>query len=67
MIQRLYCGLYFSPVIILVMKLTRMRWVGHVACTGESRAIYRDLVVKPDGKRPLGRPRCNWEDNIKVD
>jgi hypothetical protein len=44
-----------------------MRWTGHVAHTGERRGIYRVLVGKPEGKRPLRRPRCRWEDNIKVD
>ena len=44
-----------------------MRWVGHVACMGERRSLYRVLVRKPEGKRPLGRPRPIWEDNIKMD
>ena len=44
-----------------------MRWVGHVARMGERRELYRDLVGKPEGKRLLGRPRCRWEDNIKMD
>jgi len=44
-----------------------MRWVGHVARIGESRSIYRVLVGKPEGKRPLGKPRRRWEDNIKMD
>jgi len=44
-----------------------MRWVGHVANMGEGRGMYRVLVVKPEGKRPFGRPRCRWEDNIKMD
>ena len=44
-----------------------MRWVGHVVCTGERRGVYRVLVGKPEGKRPLGRPRRRWEDNIKMD
>jgi hypothetical protein len=44
-----------------------MRWVGHVACIGEVRSVSRVLVGRPEGKRPLGRPRCRWEDNIKVD
>jgi len=43
-----------------------MRWMGHVACMGERRGIYRVLVGKPEGKRALGRPRCRWED-IKMD
>jgi hypothetical protein len=45
----------------------RMRWVGHVARIGVERGVYRVLVGKPEGKRPLGRPRCRWEDNIKMD
>jgi len=44
-----------------------MRWVGHVAHMGEGRGMYRVLVRKPEGKRPLGRPRRRWEDNIKMD
>ena len=44
-----------------------MRWVGHVARMGEERRTYRVLVGKPEGKRPLGRPRCRWVDNIMVD
>ena len=44
-----------------------MRWVGHAACMGEGRGVYRVLVGKPVGKRPLGRPRRIWEDNIKMD
>ena len=43
-----------------------MRWAGHVARMGESRGVYRVLVEKPEGKRPLGRPRLRWEDNIKM-
>jgi len=44
-----------------------MRWAGHVACMGEGSSVYRVLVGKPEGKRPLGRPRHKWEDNIKRD
>jgi len=44
-----------------------MRWAGHVASMGERRGVYRVLVRKPEGKRPLGRPRHRWEDNIKTD
>ena len=43
-----------------------MRWTGHVARMGHSRGVYRDLVGKPEGKSPLGRPRCRWKDNIKM-
>jgi hypothetical protein len=44
-----------------------MKWAGHVACMGERRGVCRVLVGKPEGNRPLGRPRCRWEDNIKMD
>ena len=44
-----------------------MRWAGHVARIGERRGVYRVLVGKPEGKRPLGRPRAGWEDTIKTD
>jgi hypothetical protein len=44
-----------------------MRWAGHVAHMGEGRDVYRVLVGRPEGKRPLGRPRHRWEDNIKMD
>jgi hypothetical protein len=44
-----------------------MRWTGHVACMGEGRGVYGASVWKPEGKRPLGRPRRRWEDNIKMD
>jgi hypothetical protein len=57
--------LYFSPNIVRVIYLGRMRWVGHVA-HGERRGIYRVLVGKPEGKRQLGRPRPRWEDIIKM-
>ena len=50
-----------------VIKSRRMRWAGHVAHMGEERGVYRALVGKPEGKRPLGRLRCRWEDNIKLD
>jgi len=44
-----------------------MRWAGHVACVGERRGVYRVLMGKPEGRRPLGRPRRRWEDNIEMD
>jgi hypothetical protein len=58
--------LYSSPNIIRVIKSRRMRWAGHVACMGEGRGVYRILVGRPEGRRPLGRPRRKWEDNIKM-
>jgi hypothetical protein len=58
--------LYSSPSIIRIIKSRRMRWVGHVARMGEKRKAYRSLVGKPQGKRPLGRPRHRWVDNIKM-
>jgi len=59
--------LYCSPNIVRVIKSRRMRWAGHVARMGERGGVYRVLVGKPEGKRPLGKPRHRWEDNIKVD
>ena len=59
--------LYCSPNIVRVIKLRRMRWAGHVARMGERRGVYRIWVGKPEGKRPLGRPRRKWGDNIKMD
>ena len=56
--------LYSSPNIVRVIKSRRMRWAGHVARMGEERGAYRVLVGKPDGKRPLGRARRRWVDNI---
>jgi hypothetical protein len=58
--------LYSSPSIIKIMK-SRMRWVGHVARMGVKRHVYRLLVGQPEGKRPLGRPRRRWVDNIRMD
>ena len=49
------------------MKSTRMRWAGHVAPMGETNGTFRGLMGKPEGKRPLGRPRRRWENNIKID
>jgi hypothetical protein len=59
--------LYSSPSIMRIIKSRRMRWAGHVARMGEQRNAYRLLVAKPEGKRPLGRPRRRWVDNIKID
>jgi len=53
--------------IVRVVKSRRMRWAGHVARMGEDRVLHRVLVGKPEGKRPLGRPRRRWEDKIKMD
>jgi hypothetical protein len=60
-------GLYSSPGIISVIKARRMRWAGHVARMGAVRGAYNILVGRPEGRRPLGRPRRRWEDNIKMD
>jgi len=59
--------LYSLLNIIQVIKSRRMRWVGQVACMGEWRGAYKVLVREPEGKRPLGRSKCIWEDNIKMD
>jgi hypothetical protein len=56
-----------SPSIIRIIKSRRMRWTGYVARMGEKRNAYRLLVGKPEGKRPLGRPRCRWVDTIRMD
>jgi hypothetical protein len=50
-----------------IIKVKRMRWAGHVARIGEKRNVYRSLARKSEGKRPLGRPRHRWIDNIKMD
>jgi hypothetical protein len=59
-------SLYSSPNIVKVIKSRRMWWAGHVARMGEGRGVYIVLVGRPESKRPLGRPRRRWEDNIKV-
>jgi len=61
--------LHSSPNIVPLIKSRRMRWAGHIAHMGERRGVYRVLVGKPEGKRPLGRPRRRWQDNtsIKID
>ena len=59
--------LYSLPNIVQVVKSRRTRWAGHVARMGEDRGEHRVLVGKPEGKRPLGRPKRRWEDNIKMD
>jgi hypothetical protein len=58
--------LYSLPNVVRVVK-SRMRWAGHVESMAEGRGVHRVLVGKPEGKRPLGRPRHRWEDNIKMD
>jgi hypothetical protein len=60
-------NLYGSPNITRIIKSRRMSWAGYVAGMGEKRNAYRISVEKPEGKRPLGRPRRWWEDNIKMD
>jgi hypothetical protein len=60
-------NLYSSPDIIRQVKSRRMRWAGHVARMGVERKVYIVLVGKPEGKRPLGRPRRRWEDGIRMD
>jgi hypothetical protein len=59
-------GLYSVPNIVRVIK-SRMRWAGHLTRMEEGRGVYRELVGKPEGKRPLGRPRRRWEDNVRMD
>jgi hypothetical protein len=60
-------SLYSSLNIVRVIKQSRMKWAGHVACMGAGRDVYRVLVGRPEGKSPLGRPRRRCEDNIKTD
>jgi hypothetical protein len=60
-------NLYSSPDIIRQFKSRRLRWAGYVARMGEDRKVYKVLVGKPEGKRPLGRPRRRWEDGIRMD
>jgi len=59
--------LYSSPNIVGVIKSRRMRWAGHMVRMGEERGVYRVLLGKPEGKRPLGRPRRRWVDNNRTD
>ena len=58
---------YCSPNIVRVIKSRRLRWAGNVALMGERRGVYRVSVGKPEGKRPLGRSRHRWKDNLKMD
>jgi hypothetical protein len=60
-------NLYSSPNIVRVIKSRRMKWAEHVAGMGEGRDVYRVLVEKPEERRPLGRPKRRWEDNIRMD
>jgi hypothetical protein len=60
-------SLYSSPNIVSVVKSKRIRWAGRVACIGEGRGVYRVLVGRPKGERPLGRCRHRWEDNFKME
>jgi len=66
-IHRTKCNVPLTQKMFGVTKWRRMRWAGHVARMGEKRGVYRVLVGKPDGKRPLGRPRRRWDDNVKMD
>jgi hypothetical protein len=59
--------LYILPNIVRVVKSIQMRWAGHVARMVEDRGVHRVLVEKPERKKPLGRPRRRWKDNIKID
>ena len=60
-------SLYRSPNIVGVIKSRRLRWAGHVAIMGEGRRAFKNLTGKSIAKRPLGRPRRRWEDNIRMD
>jgi hypothetical protein len=60
-------GSYSSPSIVRVIKARRMRWAGYVERMGEVKGAYNILVGRPEWRRPLGRPRRRWEDNIKMD
>jgi hypothetical protein len=64
--EELQC-LYSLPVIIRMIKLRRMGWAGHVAFVEGKRNACRALMGTPEGRRPQGRPRRRWEDNIKMD
>jgi hypothetical protein len=59
--------IYITKInVSMLIKSRRLRWAGHVARMGERRGAYRDLVGKPEGRRPLGRPRRRWEGNVKM-
>ena len=59
--------MFSSPNIVRAIKSRKMRWAGHMACMDEERGVYRVLVGKPEGRRPLGRLRRRWVDNIRMD
>jgi hypothetical protein len=61
------CNLYPLSSILRMIKSRRMRWAGHLTLMGAKRTAYRILMRKPEGRRPLGRPRRRWVDNIKMD
>jgi hypothetical protein len=65
--KHLYKSNSYIKIIIRVIKSRRLQWAGHVVHMGKRRGAYRALVGKPEGTRPLERPRCRWEDNIKMD
>jgi hypothetical protein len=65
--RKLYDNLCSSPSKIRMIKSRRMRWAGHVARMGEKKSVYKILMGKSEGKRPLGRPKCRWVDNIGTD
>ena len=66
-IKKELIDLYCSPNIVLVIKSRRMRWAGHVAHMDEEKGVYRVLVGRSEGRKPLGRPRHRWVDNIRMD
>ena len=66
-ITKMLNDLYSSPNIVRVIKSRTMRWAVHVARMGGERGVYRDLLGKPEGRRPLGRLRRRWVDNIRTD
>ena len=65
--DRCECSLYRSLNIVRVIKSRRLRWASHVARMEESRSPFKILTGKTTGKKPLGRPRCRWEDDIRMD
>ena len=66
-ISAVYGWMYRTPNIVRVIKSRRLRWTGHVARMEEGRSIFKILTGEPTGRRPLGRPRRRWEDNIRMD